>query len=168
MTTDALTPFPLSWLRAAWRRSAPAAAQGAAQLLGSVALGLCHAAAVGAATPASADLSGLYAGAYQCAGGVIGATLDLQVRQGRAQGALAFYPLSFNPQAPSGSFRMSGTVRDGALSLTPGAWIQEPASPYGAAGIEAVMTPERIVGSPTGPKHWGCGLIELRRVPPLR
>jgi|GEM_PF-5698129 hypothetical protein len=168
MTTDALTPFGLSCLRAAWRRSAPAASRAAALLVGSFALGLSHPAAAGAATPPSSDLSGVYAGAYQCAGGVMGATLDLQVRQGRAQGALAFYPLSLNPEAPSGSFRMSGTVRDGALSLTPGAWIQEPASSYGAAGIEAVMTPERIVGTPTGPEHWGCRLIELRRVPPLR
>lgn len=116
-------------------------------------------------------LSGLYSGVYYCSSsGLVGVTLDLTVEpRGQASGALAFYPLMLNPKAAAGSFRMSGSVRNSSqLSLQPGTWIQEPSSNYGAAGLEALIDSDRIVGKPIGPDSWGCQFIEMKRVPALR
>jgi hypothetical protein len=132
-----------------------------------IALATLGSAAAEARPALRTGLSGTYAGTYQCSGGLIGATLKLTVNGSKASGALAFYPLLVNPQAPSGSFRMTGGVSDGQLTLRPGDWIEQPSSPYGAAGIEAGITPYRIAGRPVGPESWDCTAIRLERLPEL-
>jgi hypothetical protein len=125
--------------------------------------------------PAQGSLSGTYVGVYKCSGNLMGATLDLHVRGSKAKGSLAFYPLMLNPQPqmanpvqPSGSFKMKGTVKQDLLTLQPGDWIQKPATNYGAAGIKARITDERIEGTPVGPDHWACTAIQLVRLPGMR
>ncbi|HEX8384883.1 MAG TPA: hypothetical protein VF576_01810, partial [Rubricoccaceae bacterium] len=74
------------------------------------------------------DLTGAWAGVYDCTQGPTGLELDLR---GDAEGGLKatfrFFAVSSNPSVPSGAYRMTGAhYADGRLALLGDRWEERP------------------------------------------
>ena len=78
---------------------------------------------------------------------------------------LWFYDTTSNPNHPAGAFAMTGTISEsGAIELTPGEWISEIPSNWGAAGIVGVMHTDEWTAEPTGPGTSECQYFRLSRL----
>jgi hypothetical protein len=96
-------------------------------------------------TPATNDesaiLSGTWTGAYYCSQGETGVRLIMQASSdGQINATFNFYPLPDNPDAPSGSFAMTGSYSAEEVVLTPDYWISEPPG-YEMVGLASILAP---------------------------
>lgn len=89
----------------------------------------------------------VWTGSYDCAQGVTSLRLVIETRStgGAAMGKFEFGPHDANPNLPTGSFWMKGTVQLAAsgvleIRLAPDRWIQQPAG--------WVMVPLRVTSNP--------------------
>ncbi len=131
-----------------------------------VALAACTTApAIPADAPSDHPWAGVYGGSYTCTDGEHGFYLDITSIRPKdgggfdADGALGIFPTLAGASGPvgkvAGSFAVSGTIgADGAISMTPGDWLVEPAG-YGAAHLEGqiatVASGHVITGKPVVP-----------------
>jgi len=109
----------------------------------------------------------VWRGKYHCRQGITALELTLDVAESGAANALfVFGPHERNPEIPSGSYQMSGTVREDGprlvVRLDPRAWIEQPEN-YVMVGLEARSDPARqkLVGRIT---ESGCTAVELGRI----
>ena len=108
----------------------------------------------------------VWQGTYICSQGLTAVTLTLDItRDGDVTGVYEFGPVPSNPSVPEGSFEMTGKAEPngpGAFTaqLTPGAWINRPASYVSVAmTIEATGRDlEGTIGSPN------CRDFRTRRI----
>lgn len=123
-------------------------------------------------TSAFTEYEGVYAGTYICSRGENGITVSLDSFEDAEDGASAsvearlwFYDTTSNPNHPAGAFAMTGTISEsGAIELTPGEWISEIPSNWGAAGIVGVMHTDEWTAEPTGPGTSECQYFRLSRL----
>ena len=110
-----------------------------------------------APTPLPA-LAGVYGGSYTCGDGEHGFYLNIDKATAKTgggfdvSGVLGFFPTATGQGGPAGmvagSFAVSGTIgADGAVAMSAGAWLKQPAS-YGAANLEGALT-QNAAGSYT-------------------
>jgi hypothetical protein len=131
------------------------------------ALGLMVASVIGL-TGAEALAAGparqVWQGEYDCAQGVTGLTLTLDIGQGgQVRGLFDFYPVVENPAVPHGCFQMSGSLDGtGHLALVPGDWLLQPPL-YVAVGLAGVLSGGSLGGTIDGP---GCSVFLLHPAPP--
>jgi hypothetical protein len=120
--------------------------------------------AAGAEAWAAAPAREVWQGEYDCAQGVTGLTLTLDIgRGGQVQGLFDFYPVVENPAVPRGCFQMSGSLDGtGHLALVPGEWLLRPPF-YVAVGLAGVLSGGSLGGTIEGP---GCSVFLLHRAPP--
>ena len=117
--------------------------------------------------PAPLASHSLWNGRYECAQGITGLslTLDLQVG-GIATAVFDFGPVPENPSIPSGRYLMTGSFlegRDGtSLMLSPDRWIAQPPG-YVMVGLTASIDPSArsMTGRIANP---GCTVLSLVRV----
>jgi hypothetical protein len=106
----------------------------------------------------------VWEGRYDCAQGLTGLTLELVGTGGaRVSAVFRFHAVPENPDVPSGSYTLLGTVRgDGSIDLVPERWLEQPEG-YVMVGMTGVLVPERglLRGAIT---HPACAAFELRRV----
>jgi hypothetical protein len=70
---------------------------------------------------------GTWDGEYECTQGLTGITLAVEDRGDFAvEASYQFYEVAQNPGVPSGSYRLTGAFADGAMSLQPAEWIDQP------------------------------------------
>lgn len=105
------------------------------------------------ASPAPAPLpamAGVYGGSYTCVDGEHGFYLNINKATAKTgggfdvSGVLGLFPTVTGQGGPAGmaagSFAVSGTIgADGAVTMTPGDWLKQPAD-YGAAHLEGALT----------------------------
>ncbi len=109
----------------------------------------------------------VWRGSYTCRQGVsaLELTIDL-TSHGEANAIFQFGPHRANPNVPSGSYRMLGTVHEVGsnlqVRLRPESWIEQPEN-YVMVGINADSdrTRRRLTGWITDE---GCSGVEVRRV----
>jgi hypothetical protein len=106
----------------------------------------------------------VWQGSYDCAQGVTGLTLTLEVGPGaQVQALFDFYPIAANPAVAHGCFAMSGVLDAGGhLALAPGAWLSQPPG-YVTVGLVGVLSGNGLRGAVAGP---GCGGFLLSRAAP--
>lgn len=109
----------------------------------------------------------VWRGKYTCAQGLTALQLTIDVAStGDANAVFEFGPHEGNPDLPSGSYRMVGSVREIGpklqIRLAPERWIDQPEG-YLMVGLEADSDAEqrRLTGRIT---YEGCGGVELRRL----
>ncbi len=109
----------------------------------------------------------VWRGKYDCRQGITALELTLDVAESGAANALfVFGPHERNPQIPSGSYQMSGSVHEDGprlvVRLAPRAWIEQPES-YVMVGLEARSdgSRQKLVGRIT---EAGCTAVELGRI----
>ena len=108
----------------------------------------------------------VWRGKYTCRQGLTALQLTIDVdAQGEANAVFDFGPHTGNPNIPSGSYRMLGTVHESGsklqVRLQPDKWISQPEG-YMMVGINADSDRERhrLTGWITDE---GCAGVELRR-----
>jgi len=106
-------------------------------------------------------LTGDWQGDYFCAQGATGLTLTiLPGSRERLDAIFRFSALPSNPRVPDGCFEMSGTFKDGAVSLTAGRWLLKPPG-YVTVDLKGKATDGAMGGTVAGP---GCTTFSLHRV----
>ena len=115
-------------------------------------------------TPVSAaQINGLWSGSYVCGQGATGLTLTLNTENARdVSGIFKFYSMPGSANAPSGSFNMSGTIKNGVLLLNGTTWIEQPPG-YGMVKLRGNLTansPNVIRGAILTP---GCSKFVVDR-----
>jgi hypothetical protein len=105
----------------------------------------------------------IWQGDYDCAQGVTGLTLTLEVSAaGQAQALFEFHSVPANPTVPTGCFQMSGSLDTaGNLNLLPGAWLLQPPG-YVTVGLIGNLDGQILHGTVIGP---GCSTFLLTRMP---
>ncbi len=105
----------------------------------------------------------IWQGDYDCAQGVTGLTLILNISNtGQAQALFEFHSVPANPTVPTGCFQMSGSLDTaGNLNLLPGAWLLQPPS-YVTVGLIGNLDGQTLRGTVIGP---GCSTFLLTRLP---
>jgi hypothetical protein len=105
----------------------------------------------------------IFQGSYDCAQGVTGLTLTLELSPGgQAQALFEFHSVPANPTVPTGCFQMSGSLDSaGNLNLLPGAWLLQPPG-YVTVGIIGTLDGQILHGTVIGP---GCSTFLLTRMP---
>lgn len=103
-----------------------------------------------------------WVGRYECPQGVTGLTLEIVTSPSGATATFRFYAVPENPDVPSGSFVMRGTVRgDGTVELVPDHWLEQPTD-YWMVGLVGTIDPSgatlrgRI-------REAACGAFDLTR-----
>jgi hypothetical protein len=105
-------------------------------------------------------LTGDWRGDYICAQGATGLTLTVLPGLGeRVDAIFRFSALPSNPSVPDGCFEMTGTVKDGAVSLTAGRWLLKPPG-YVTVDLKGKVTDDAMGGTVAGP---GCTTFSLHR-----
>lgn len=109
----------------------------------------------------------VWRGKYDCRQGVTALELTIDVAaNGDANALFMFGPHEQNPNIPSGSYRMTGTVREAGplleVRLVPLEWISQPEN-YVMVGINADSDRARhtLTGVITDA---GCTRVEVRRI----
>lgn len=109
----------------------------------------------------------VWRGKYSCRQGVTALQLTIDVASnGGANAIFSFGPHEANPNIPSGSYRMVGTVHESGptlqVRLAPDHWLDQPEN-YIMVGINADSdrTRRRLAGWITDK---GCSGIEVRRI----
>ncbi|MBL0214989.1 MAG: hypothetical protein IPQ07_14020 [Myxococcales bacterium] len=109
----------------------------------------------------------VWRGKYVCRQGVTALELTIDVASsGDANAIFSFGPHEANPNIPSGSYRMTGTVHESGpklqVRLAPDSWLDQPEN-YMMVGINADSdrTRHRLTGWITDE---GCSGVELRRI----
>ncbi|MDB5471877.1 MAG: hypothetical protein JWR84_3437 [Caulobacter sp.] len=102
--------------------------------------------ALPAAASAAEPIDGTWEGAYVCGQGKTGLTLTLDgTADGQVTGTFSFWPRQDNPDVPSGSFAVRGTITpQGDLRLQGDHWIDQP------AGFEMVGLEGKALGGLNG------------------
>jgi hypothetical protein len=106
----------------------------------------------------------VWQGIYDCAQGLTGLTLTLDIGPGgQVQGLFDFYPVVENPAVPHGCFQMSGSLDGtGHLALTPGDWLLRPPF-FVAVGLAGMRNGSSLGGAVEGP---GCSIFLLHPASP--
>lgn len=87
---------------------------------------------------------GRWSGDYTCGGNVAAGRLVIQPVEGspsKVRAVFGFGPSAEDAALAEGSYRLTGTYRDGVLTLRPGKWIERPPG-YTAIGFEAAVAAE--------------------------
>jgi len=117
------------------------------------------------------SLAGIWSGTYTCSQGLTGLTLELSYAGGeQLTGVFNFYEVPSNPGVPTGSYKMTGSVSSGVLTLHGTEWIEQP-SGYGLVGLKTTLPVEAngAVGKPLhgeAIEHSGCTTFDLVPGPP--
>ena len=117
--------------------------------------------------PAALAAHSLWNGRYECAQGITGLALTLDLEAGgRATAVFEFGPVPENPAIPSGRYLMAGTFFQSAegtqLTLVPDRWIAQPPG-YLMVGLEArIDAPARAMSGRV--EHPTCTVLSLIRV----
>jgi len=105
---------------------------------------------------------GAWKGAYGCAQGVTGLTLTIEPEvDDQIAATYEFYAVPENPDVPTGSFRMTGTYKEGRLALQGSEWIQQPPGYLMVdyeSNPELGIDPHHLFGIVLGP---GCTLFTM-------
>jgi hypothetical protein len=108
---------------------------------------------------------GAWKGAYGCAQGVTGLTLTIEPAvDDQISATYEFYAVPENPDVPTGSFRMTGTYKEGRLALQGSEWIQQPPGYLMVdyeSNPELGIDPHHLFGIVLGP---GCTLFTMDKV----
>lgn len=100
-------------------------------------------------------LTGTYSGTYTCGQGLTG--LDLDVRgfeSGRVEAVFNFFPVSQNPNVPSGSFKMAGGYFSNnrlRLEARETDWIRQP-NGYIVVNLDGFLSQNATIFSGTVPQ----------------
>ena len=70
--------------------------------------------------------SGTWRGTYKCGQGITGMTLILNLVGSDVSAVFNFYPVNSNPNVPSGSFELLGTIYGNQITLKKHRWISRP------------------------------------------
>ena len=123
--------------------------------------------------------TGVYAGTYLCGKGENGMTISIDsvvdlvgVEDGpmaKVDARLWFYDTTGNPDHPKGAFKLTGTLSETELSLSPAGWISDAPSDWGAAGVKGIIIleddgPDELYGEPTGVGTWSCHEFQLTKL----
>jgi len=119
------------------------------------------------ARPAALAAHSLWNGRYECAQGITGLALTLDLEPGgRATAVFDFGPVPENPAIPSGRYLMAGTFFQGVdgtqLTLVPDRWITQPPG-YIMVGLAASIDPSARMMSGRV-EHPSCTVLSLVRV----
>ncbi len=110
-------------------------------------------------------VSGTWVGGYSCGQGSTGLRLTIQNPQGSLLTAtFAFYPVSTNAGAASGSFAMTGSYQGNRVTLRSAHWIHQPFG-YEMVSLQGQVSGAELGGSIIGP---GCSTFSVSRPTPAR
>ncbi len=110
------------------------------------------------------SITGFWTGTYDCAQGAT--AVDITIAPSGADSGLdavfTFSPSAENPDVPSGSFLMKGSIIDGVLTLTGTTWLEQPPG-YVLIDLRASV-PDASADSISGEVTTsGCSTFEISR-----